>query len=84
MDYLKNTDNIDNLRYVFNGQKADITQVKNAFKGLFTSKSDDVFGTMNPSLRESILGRGNEENIELFIQKINNTNSNLYDFIKVE
>ena len=40
---MKSTDNLDNLRYIFNGQKADIATVKNAFKELFTNKADDLF-----------------------------------------
>ena len=40
---MKDTDNLNDLRYIFNGQKADITTVKNAFKELFTNKADDLF-----------------------------------------
>ncbi len=83
--YLENTSEMDNLKYIFNGAKASETEVKQAFKNLFSgSKKTEIFNAMNPSLRENILGSGNAERFDLFLQAIENTDSNLYKFIKIE
>lgn len=82
--YLANSNSLAELKYIFNGSKASETVVKNAFKDLFVDKKVEIFQTMPSQLRESILGSGNANRFDLFEQAINNTESNLYKFIKSE
>ena len=83
--YLQNTTNISDLKYVFNSAKATESQVKTAFKGLFSNpaKKQEIFDAMTPQLRESFLGNGNANRFDLFELKLNDINSELYSFIKI-
>ena len=86
MDYLKDTDNLNDLRYIFNGQKADITVVKNAFKELFTQKADEIFDIIlnNQQLRNDLFRDNMLSPKQQFNQLTNNTNSLLYRFLKAD
>ena len=50
LDYLRNTDDLDNLRYVFNSGKATESEVKAAFKSLFENKKSDIFSTFSEDI----------------------------------
>ena len=52
LDYLRNTDDLDNLRYVFNSGKATESEVKAAFKNLFENKKPDIFSTFSDDLKD--------------------------------
>ena len=56
LSYLKNTNSLDNLKYVFHGIKASETQVKNAFSELISnvSKKEEIFNSMTSELRQSL------------------------------
>ena len=90
MDYLKDTDNLNDLRYIFNGQKADITTVKNAFKELFTQKADEIFEANKNLFKQfnSIDGQRNIQDVDDFIDLINDNgltiNHPIFNFIKSE
>ena len=43
MRYLENTNDIDELKYIFNAKKANSNQVKEAFRRLLVSKADELF-----------------------------------------
>jgi hypothetical protein len=83
LNYLGASDELSEIKYIFNGNKATITDVKNAFKDLFLAKGNEIFSRMNPSFRENLLGLGNENRFDIFQQKINDLGSNLYEFIKL-
>ncbi len=84
LNYLGASDELSEIKYIFNGNKATITDVKNAFKDLFLAKGNEIFSRMNPSFRENLLGLGNENRFDIFQQKINDLGSNLYEFIKLQ
>jgi len=65
-------------------QATALTNMKNQWKAVFLIRIDDMFTTMSLELKESILGIGNANRYDLFSQKIEDVESNLYDFIKVE
>ena len=78
--------NIDDLAYVINSNKANINEVKQAFKELFKNKKDELFEIIlkNNTLKNNLLGEGltKSEAKNVFGDLINSTNSVLYNFIK--
>ena len=84
LDYLRNTDNLDELRYVFNKAKVSELDLRNAFKGLFMSKNDEIFNVIkeNKSLWMDLF-----DNIDdvlakrLFDEMINTKDERLFRFI---
>lgn len=78
--------NIDDLAYVINSNKANINEVKQAFKELFKNKKDELFEIIlkNNTLKNNLLGEGltKSEAKNVFVDLINSTDSVLYNFIK--
>ena len=78
--------NIDDLAYVINSNKANINEVKQAFKELFKNKKDELFEIIlkNNTLKNNLLGEGltKSEAKNVFGDLINSTDSVLYNFIK--
>jgi len=52
--YLQEVDEIKDLAYVINSNKANINEVKQAFKELFNRNSDEILEIMSPKLKESL------------------------------
>ena len=52
--YLQEVDEIKDLAYVINSNKANINEVKQAFKEVFKRNSDEILKFMNPKLKESL------------------------------
>ena len=78
---------MDNFHFIFNGQKADITQVRSAFNRLFTNKTDEIFEVIfeNQNLRNSLFDINSVmPPKQQFNQLIDNTSSYLYKFIKAD
>ena len=81
--YLQKVNKIEDLAYVINSNKANINEVKQAFKELFKRNSDEILKFMNPKLKES-LGIINPNDKVRLEKLINDTNSALYNFIKTQ
>ena len=79
--YLQEVDEIKDLAYVINSNKANINEVKQAFKEVFKRNSNEILKFMNPKLKES-LGIINPNDKVRLEKLINDTNSVLYNFIK--
>ena len=79
--YLQGVNKIEDLAYVINSNKANINEVRQAFKELFNRSSDEILKFMNPKLKES-LGIINPNDKVRLEKLINDTNSALYNFIK--
>ena len=77
---------IEDLAYVINSNKANINEVKQAFKELFKNKKDELFEIIlkNNTLKDNLLGKGltKSEAKNVFVDLINSTDSVLYNFIK--
>ena len=71
---------------MINGNKANINEVKQAFKELFKNKKDELFEIIlkNNTLKDNLLGKGltKSEAKNVFVDLINSTDSVLYNFIK--
>ena len=80
--YLQEVNKIEDLAYVINSNKANINEVKQAFKELFKRNSDEILKFMNPKLKESLDIIAQEERIINFRNLIDDTSSELYNFIK--
>ena len=84
--YLQGVDKIEDLAYVINSNKANINEVKQAFKELFKNKKDELFEIIlkNNTLKNNLLGEGltKSEAKNVFRDLINSTDSVLYNFIK--
>ena len=81
--YLQEVDEIKDLAYVVNSNKANINEVKQAFKELFKRNSNEILKVMSPKLKESL--ELIPPNHKVRLEKlINDTNSALYNFIKTE
>ncbi|WP_456062334.1 hypothetical protein [Capnocytophaga leadbetteri] len=84
--YLQEVDEIKDLAYVINSNKANINEVKQAFKELFKNKKDELFEIIlkNNTLKNNLLGEGltKSEAKNVFGDLINSTDSVLYNFIK--
>ena len=66
---------------MINSNKANINEVKQAFKEVFKRNSDEILEIMSPELKKS-LGLINKNREEVFKLLIKDTNSPLYNFIK--
>ena len=73
--------NIDDLAYVINSNKANINEVKQAFKEVLKRNTDEILEIMSPELKKS-LGIINPNDKVRLEKLINDTNSALYNFIK--
>ena len=84
--YLQEVDEIKDLAYVINSNKANINEVKQAFKEMFKNKKDELFEIIlkNNTLKDNLLGKGltKSEAKNVFVDLINSTDSVLYNFIK--
>lgn len=71
---------------MINSNKANINEVKQAFKELFKNKKDELFEIIlkNNTLKNNLLGEGltKSEAKNVFGDLINSTDSVLYNFIK--
>ena len=81
--YLQKVNKIEDLAYVINSNKANINEVKQAFKEVFKRNSDEILKFMNPKLKES-LGIINPNDKVRLEKLINDTNSALYNFVKTQ
>ena len=81
--YLQEVDEIKDLAYVINSNKANINEVKQAFKEVFKRNSDEILEIMSPELKKS-LGIINPNDKVRLEKLINDTNSALYNFIKTQ
>ena len=75
--------NIDDLAYVINSNKANINEVKQAFKEVLKRNTDEILEIMSPELKKS-LGIINPNDKVRLEKLINDTNSALYNFIKIQ
>lgn len=77
---------IEDLTYMINSNKANINEVKQAFKELFKNKRSELFEIIlkNNTLKDNLLGKGltKSEAKNVFGDLINSTDSVLYNFIK--
>ena len=81
--YLQEVDEIKDLAYVINSNKANINEVKQAFKEVFKRNTDEILKVMSPKLKESL--ELIPPNHKVRLEKlINDTNSALYNFIKTQ
>ena len=71
---------------MINSNKANINEVKQAFKEMFKNKKDELFEIIlkNNTLKNNLLGEGltKSEAKNVFGDLINSTDSVLYNFIK--
>ena len=71
---------------MINSNKANINEVKQAFKELFKNKKDELFEIIlkNNTLKDNLLGKvlTKSEAKNVFGDLINSTDSVLYNFIK--
>jgi len=88
---LENSNTIDEIVYVFNFNKANVTNdILPAFKTLFSdpTRKTEIFNAIwdNQGLRNDLFGTGiSRVDAELdFLDLINSTDSKLYNFIKSE
>ncbi len=72
---------VNELKYIFNVNKADEATVKNAFKDLFIAKAEDMFNNLGQAKMQQLFG---VDNISDFLDEIDDISSPIYDFIKVE
>ena len=80
--YLQKGNKIEDLAYVINSNKANINEVKQAFKEFFKRNSDEILKFMSPKLKESLNLTNKNKNVIKFKKLIDDTNSELYNFIK--
>ena len=81
--YLQKVNKIEDLAYVINSNKANINEVKQAFKEMFKRNSNEILEIMSPELKKSL--ELIPPNHKVRLEKlINDTNSALYNFIKTQ
>ena len=80
--YLQKVNKIEDLAYVINSNKANINEVKQAFKELFKRNRDEILEIMSPEMKKSLELIYPNDNKVIFNKLINDTNSELYNFIK--
>ncbi|ADR20265.1 hypothetical protein MATR_21180 [Marivirga tractuosa] len=86
--YLKNTNDLNELKYIFNAQKSDIGQVKEAFRGLFLDKADDWFKPIDDGglgiVKVKQLFGDDIEDVSDFIEYADDLDSEVYSFLKAD
>ena len=81
--YLQEVNKIEDLAYMINSNKANINEVKQAFKEMFKRNSNEILEIMSPELKKSL--ELIPPNHKVRLEKlINDTNSALYNFIKTQ
>ena len=84
--YLQEVDEIKDLAYVINSNKANINEVKQAFKELFKKEADNLFrfpkkgGLVIEKIRK-LFGK-DIDNASDFLDKVEDINNPIYNFIK--
>ena len=88
--YLQEVNKIEDLAYVINSNKANINEVKQAFKELFKRNSDEIFKT-NPNIWKQfdrVDGTGKINSLKNFKDLVEDisfdTKHPIFDFIKAE
>jgi len=84
-EYFRSANSIGDFKYVFNKLKTpDISAVKQQMMKVLSDNMDDIFEAMPPTFRENLLGIVNRDRLDLFEGLVNDTKSNLYNFIEVK
>ncbi|MBM0656153.1 hypothetical protein JMN12_06205 [Capnocytophaga genosp. AHN8471] len=78
--------NIDDLAYVINSNKANINEVKQAFKEVFKKEADNLFrfpeeGGLGLEKIRKLFGK-DIDNASDFLEKVEDLNNPIYNFIK--
>jgi len=88
--YLQEVDEIKDLAYVINSNKANINEVKQAFKELFKRNSDEIFKT-NPNIWKQfdrVDGTGKINSLKNFKDLVEDISFDakhpIFNFIKAE
>ena len=84
--YLQKVNKIEDLAYVINSNKANINEVKQAFKELFKKEADNLFrfpeeGGLGIEKIRKLFGR-DIKNTSDFLDKAEDINNPIYNFIK--
>ena len=84
--YLQEVDEIKDLAYVINSNKANINEVKQAFKELFKKEADNLFrlpkkGGLRIEKIRKLFGK-DIDNASDFLDKAEDINNPIYNFIK--
>src|SRR5690606_30596599 len=86
-EYFRSAETINDFQYVFNKSKTpDVTVVKNEMKKVFDKNIDSVYVSMNEEMKKS-LGLFDSDKIspeKAFRNSVDDLNSDLYKFIRVE
>ena len=84
--YLQEVNKIEDLAYMINSNKANINEVKQAFKELFKKEADNLFrfpeeGGLRLEKIRKLFGR-DIKNTSDFLDKVEDINNPIYNFIK--
>ena len=84
--YLQEVDEIKDLAYVINSNKANINEVKQAFKEVFKKEADNLFrlpkkGGLGIEKIRKLFGK-DIDNASDFLDKAEDINNPIYNFIK--
>ena len=84
--YLQEVDEIKDLAYMINSNKANINEVKQAFKELFKKEANNLFrfpeeGGLGLEKIRKLFGR-DIKNTSDFLDKVEDINNPIYNFIK--
>lgn len=80
-NYLASVNSISEFKYVFNKlDTPNVADIKTKFKQVFNKDPEGIFNTMSLDLKNEL----NIKDVDELIELVNDTSSELYDFIEVK
>ncbi|RJG36825.1 hypothetical protein, partial [Motilimonas pumila] len=83
ISYFGAADNIEKLRYVFNGRKVSLAEAQNGMQGALSRNAEQIFNNMKAEMKASLELVGTQDNLAAFRAKIQAKDAELFKMVEV-